>query len=171
MNGGSFTYNRNELMIEGVMTERERLVSQLSLSHAAMQAVVDITPPNVRVVGVWKIKQVIDHLTGWDDVVIQTLKAFIAGQVVESTRLQPDLFNRQIVHLRRELELQQSLSEWKERRQKLLWLLRQVPDEQLEQEMLFPWGGQGRVCELVELLAAHENDHAAEIEAAVVGER
>ena len=162
-------YNEWDKKAARTMTERERLVKILSDSHEAMQAALDAAPRDVPVAGEWTIKEVIDHLTGWDDITIQTLRAFIDGEMSETTMVRVELFNKQIIFIRRGLALEQSVAEWKKRRERLLWLIRQVPDDKLGQEMRFPWGGEGYVRDLVHQLAAHESEHAEEIIKAVEG--
>ncbi len=148
------------------MDLRENLIQQLSQAHQAMQRAIANIDPQFEIYTDWKLKELLAHLTGWDDATIASLSAFLAGDPPATPAARGfDLFNAQSVAGRQTLSLEHVTKEWHLARQQLIDLIRQVPDGKQAETFVFPWGDRGDLAQITQILADHELEHANEIQA------
>lgn len=147
------------------MDERERLIQELDQARAMMVRVVNMADPSQEIYASWKLKQVLDHITGWDDAVIASLRAHISGDV-PATPAQRGIndYNARTVSERESIDLDHSIREFEVTREQLKQLIRQVPPDKVAQPFVVPWGGRGTLSEVVEIFVEHEEEHAQEIQ-------
>lgn len=143
---------------------KTQLIDDLDKGRQKMLEVVAIAEEDQKIYPPWKIKEVIAHITGWDDAVLATLKSHSAGEVpaVPASR-GIDLYNAGTVTERETLSYDLILKEWKTTRELVKTAIREMPEEKLLEPMVFPWGPKGRVDQLVAVFAEHEEEHAKEI--------
>jgi hypothetical protein len=146
------------------MTKSQRFIEQLQQARDKMQAVVDVIDVQMDIYPPWKIKQVLAHITGWDDAVIAALKAHAGGEEIAAVAVQGiDVYNAQTVASRQALSYERVVQEWTFAREQLKKVIKEMPTEKLEEEILFPWGGSGKISQIVNIFASHEAEHAQEI--------
>lgn len=146
------------------MTAIQRFLEQLKQARDKMQAVVDVIDVQVDIYPPWKIKQVLAHITGWDDAVLAALKAHAGGEEIAAVAVQGiDVYNAQAVASREALSYERVVQEWTFAREQLNQAIQDMPPEKLEQEIVFPWGASGRIAQIVDIFASHEAGHAQEI--------
>ena len=112
----------------------------------------------------WTVREVIIHITGWDLVVDQALRAYLQGDPpfqLDSPDI--DLNNQEMISDRSEQPLDQVLEEWQQARKSLLETLSQLTETDLAAFRPFPWEGHGTLAEMVGILAEHERWHADQI--------
>jgi hypothetical protein len=112
------------------------------------------------------MKEVLDHITGWDDAVIASTRSLLAGEPPATPAARGiDYYNAQTVSSREAIPYEVTQREWEASRAILLGLIRDMTEEQLHTSFVLPWGDQGAIEDLVEIFAEHEETHAKEIRA------
>lgn len=146
-------------------TKIEGLISKMERSRARLNAVLEKVAPQTEIYPTWKLKQVYDHIAGWDDLVITTLNDYLRGEspalVVKNGINQ---FNAESVTVRQALPLEESQKAYEVARGHVLQILRQVPPEKLNQKFPAPWGGMCTVDGIVKTFVSHEQEHTRQIE-------
>ena len=150
------------------MSDRETYIKRYAAARAEMQDIVKLAQDNPTIYQPWRMKEVLDHITGWDDAVIASIKSFLAGDVPATPASRGiDAYNAETVTSREAIPYKVTQREWEASRVELLDLLRKMTDEQLHTPFGFPWGGQGPIENLVEIFTEHEETHAKEIRAII----
>ena len=146
------------------MSNRETYVKRYETARAEMREILKYAQDNPTIYQPWRMKEVLDHITGWDDAVIASIKSFLAGEVPATPASRGiDAYNAETVSSREAIPYQVSQREWETSRAELLGLLQKMTDEQLHTPFGFPWGGQGTIEDLVEIFTEHEETHTKEI--------
>jgi hypothetical protein len=147
----------------GMETQAE-LINQLDASHQAVRALLDEIQTGAEVYAGWTIREVLAHLTGWDEAVAASLRAYAKGSeaAIAAYRGIND-YNARSVETREGLNYEQTCREWELAREELKAALLALTDEQYAGELLYPWGQRGSVPGLVQIFIHHERDHADEI--------
>lgn len=145
--------------------ERQDLVERLLAARGRLEAAVAGIDPEGEIYAGWTIKHLLAHMAGWDDAVIAALRAHMGGQEPGTPATEGvDAYNEVSVDTRQPLSLLQVRRECELSRRALHDLLAAMPDATYEAPLLFPWGQQGSVAELIGIFVYHEEEHAAEIE-------
>jgi hypothetical protein len=154
------------------MSRVEEMIEKSEKSQATMLRIVERIDPEQKVYPEWKIKQVLAHLAGWDEAITASLRSFSRGGTPELVAHQGvDVYNANSVSTREELPMEHIVREYKLERQKLQEALRELTDEQLDAVIIYPWGNEGSIYNLVTAMANHEVNHAKEIEEVLDGKR
>jgi hypothetical protein len=156
---------RREIIRFGViMSDKETYIKRYEAARAEMQEILKLAQDNPTIYQPWRMKEVLDHITGWDDAVITSIKSFLAGDVPATPASRGiDAYNAETVTSREAIPYEVTQREWEASRTELLELLHKMTDEQLYIPFGFPWGGQGTIEDLVEIFTEHEETHAKEI--------
>src|SRR5688572_19440178 len=102
-----------------------------------MQEVVALVSPDQEIYPTWKMKEVLAHITGWDEAVIEALKAVLDKRLPATPARQGiDAYNAQSVEERRNLGEAQVKQEWQMAREEVRNLLRQIDDAVYVQEII-----------------------------------
>ena len=156
------------------MDERSQLIAELDQAHQATQALLrDLETAhqsNRELYPTWTIKELLAHLTGWDDACIASLQALASGTAPATPALRGiDFYNKTTVLERQALSLAQVIQEWEATRVVFIRMLRELPEEKARDIFVYPWGPEGSVAELVAIFVEHEQEHAQEIRSKVLG--
>lgn len=147
--------------------EAEALILLLDESRRAMLAVLEQVSPEtvVHEDSGWRVQDLIGHVTYWEIVVVEGLRACLAGKEYLMSGL-PDLnaINEREAQQRRAWTFQQIRDESERVRQEFKTLLWAFPPEKLVEPFRYPWGQMGSVPALVKNMAEHEDEHRLEIE-------
>jgi hypothetical protein len=148
------------------MSDRETYSKRLETARAGMRAIVKYAQDNPTIYAPWRMKEVLDHITGWDDAVIASIRSLLAGEPPATPAARGiDYYNAQTVSSRETIPYEVTQREWEASRAILLVLIRDMTEEQLHTSFVLPWGAQGTLEDLVEIFAEHEETHANEIRA------
>ena len=146
------------------MQDNERLIQQLDEARAELHVLLQGIDTGIEFSPAWTIKEVLAHITGWDEVVIASLRAHLAGEGFGPPAVEDiDETNARLGAAREALSYDQLVEEWQELREYLRTLIREMPQEKLEQQILFPWGQRCTTAEVVAIFVHHEREHAGEI--------
>jgi hypothetical protein len=112
----------------------------------------------------WTIKQILMHITGWDDAAIDSLHDHIDGQApsVPANR-GIDEYNARTVASRQGQDFPRLLKEWRMKRKLLRAIIFEMPEDKFIEPFVLPWGGKGTVVYLVDTFRHHEEIHAQDI--------
>jgi hypothetical protein len=146
------------------MSQRDTYIQRLENARAEMREIVRLAKHNPTIYEPWRMKEVLDHITGWDDAVIASIRSLLAGErhVTPIVRGLDD-YNAETVSSRETIPYALTQQEWTISRAVLLNLIRDMTDEQLKMHFVLPWGTYGTIEELVETFTEHEETHAREI--------
>jgi hypothetical protein len=121
--------------------------------------------PQAEIYPTWKLKQLLDHITGWDELVSRTLYTYSQGEVpAVGVMGGVDQYNAQSVSARKAIPLEQSRQAYEAAREKVIQTMREMPPEMLTHRFPAPWGGMCTVASVVKIFVSHELEHAKHIE-------
>jgi uncharacterized protein (TIGR03083 family) len=148
------------------MSQAERLIQRLD---AARQELIDLLPrleahPELEIYPGWTIREILAHLSGWDDLVIAFVDAFARGEQphVPAYRM-IDEYNAETVSTRAPLDYEHVRDEWLRTRRRLRDRLNRVPEKRFSQRFTLIEGGRGTIADLLEIFVHHDREHAAQI--------
>jgi hypothetical protein len=145
--------------------KNESLITKLEQSRARLNAALDKISPQEDIYPAWKLKQLLDHITGWDELTAHALRQYLNGQptaqVVEDGI---DRFNAVSISSRKSLTLEESRQAYEQARKVVLQILGEFPSGMLSQKFRAPWGGNCTVNSVVKIFSSHELDHARHLE-------
>ncbi len=146
------------------MDHQTRLVEELDQSRETMRQVIAELDLKKEYYPGWSIQQVLAHITGWDEAVTASLRAFLAGgdAAIASYRGINE-YNERSVETRGDLPYEHVRQEWELARDDLKASLRDIPAGRMLDEVLTPWGERGSIVEMVEIFIHHEASHAKEL--------
>ncbi len=136
------------------------LVDEIGQVRKSMQDVVERIDPQQIIYPGWSIKEVIGHITAWEIVIEKALAVYQKDDPPYFLLEQDfDIFNQEAVDFRSAWSLEQVLAEWKKIRSGLLKTIRLLKEEDLQVEIVLPWGSERTVAELIEIAGEHESEH------------
>jgi hypothetical protein len=141
------------------------LIAKLEQSRARLNAVLDKISPQEEIYPSWKLKQLLDHITGWDELTAQTLRQYLTGEPTDQVAKRGiDQYNADSIATRKSLTLQESRQAYEQSRQAVLQVIGKIPASMLTQKFRAPWGGNCTVSSVVKIFASHELEHARHLE-------
>lgn len=147
------------------MKQCEDLIAILEKSRAKMLAQLIGSDDQVNIYPSWTVREVLAHLSGWDDVAVIYLQALMMGQAPTlSTVSSIDRYNAESVAKRAGMNYDQVFHEYIQTRQLFIDLLRDLPEQEIIAEHILPWGEPGSLVDIVNVLGPHEAEHADDIE-------
>ncbi len=146
------------------MDIHDEIIADLDDAREKMTALIASLNPVEEVYPGWTEKELLAHITGWDDLIINTLNRHLCGQApVVSINRGIDFYNSTTVAERENLTLEHVKREYRETRDALKDLLRSIPTEVFDQVIITPWGPRGTVKEFIQVFSHHEREHEEEI--------
>jgi hypothetical protein len=138
----------------------EALIAEIDQIREEMQGVVDKIDPALEVCPGWTVKDAIGHITAWEIVIQKAIKAFQAGDPPYFLHEQDfDIFNQEAVDYRSAWGQEQVLEEWKKVRSALKKDILKLNADDLDVELVLPWGSERTMAELIEIIGEHEGEH------------
>jgi hypothetical protein len=145
---------------------RETLIQQLKDSRQRLIVWVARTPAGKCIYPNWTVKEYIDHVSGWDDAIVEALTAHANNEPIPLSAARGiDVYNAQTVSTRETLDLAHSLREFHSGHKRVIDVLQNLPDEKFNQPLTFPWGGSGTVEDFIQVFVEHDDEHSAHLEA------
>ena len=150
------------------MTREEvfaRLVESRQAFHQAIQGLSEEDMTQVQVEGVWTIKDVLGHITSWEEVCSEPLRHYADGGPFDAKDLSNTLaWNDEQAARKRDVPLNVILDELATIRQELVAAASRLSADQWAQTVPCPWGGEGPVPEILDGLSQHEWMHVRTIQ-------
>jgi hypothetical protein len=146
------------------MGKREEILRSIESAHAMMMAQLDEVDKNRKIYPLWTIREIIAHLSGWDDAAIGFSSALLKGETppIPAPR-GPDVYNEETVSTREGLSYDHIVREYVNTRAKLISLVRQMTEEMVTQKSILPWGEEGSLADIVQVFGPHEVEHASDV--------
>ena len=149
------------------MTKEEalaRLAESRRALHQAIEGLSEEEMTQVRAEGVWTIKDVLGHITSWEETCLEPLRRYADGgpydvQVIEDYLAWNDVQAAR----KRDVPLDAILGELAAVRQGLAEAASRLSARQWEQRVPFAWGGEGTIADTLEGLHEHEMEHVRHI--------
>lgn len=146
------------------MTLNETLVQRLETSRTEMIKHLDEIDKNRKIYPLWTIREIIAHLSGWDDATIGFIRAIVAGEIPPTPAARGiDVYNAETVATREGLDYDHIYREYIETRKVLLDLIRAMPEEKITAQFILPWGGNGNLMDIINIFGPHEEEHAEDV--------
>ena len=154
------------------METRQTLIAQMEQSRAKMLAQLDKIDMKREIYPLWTIREMLAHLSGWDDAVIESLRAFLAGREPATPAARGiDYYNAQTISTREGLDYDHIYREYIATRRTLLDLIRQMPEEKISEVNILPWGERGNLLDMIDIFAPHEEEHADDVEKIILASK
>ncbi len=154
------------------MKKQDEILQAYEQSRAIMMAQLDEIDRNRKVYPLWTIREIIAHLSGWDDSAIGFLNALLKGELPPTPAMRgTTVYNDETVSTREGLNYDQILREYMSTRSNLLSLIRKTPDEILTKKSILPWGEEGSFVDLANIFTPHEIEHAEDVKKLIEEER
>jgi hypothetical protein len=146
------------------MNQREEMIKILENSRTRMVAHLEEIDKNRKIYPMWTIREMLAHLSGWDDAVIAFIQSLLEGNIPATpAALGIDSYNAETVAIREGLDYDHIFREYIETRKILLKLLRKVPQEKINTVYILPWGDPGTLVDIINIFGPHEDEHAEDI--------
>ncbi len=147
------------------MDKRNALITRLEHSRAMMLTHLDELDKNRKIYPLWTVREILAHLSGWDDATIAFIHTILEGGQPGLTLAAQgiDVYNAEIVATREGLDYDHIYREYLQTRRVLLDLIRQMPEELVTEQYGLPWGGYGTLVDMVNIFAPHEEEHAEDV--------
>jgi hypothetical protein len=146
------------------MDKRTELIQRLERSRAMMVAHLDKIDQNRKIYPLWTVREIIAHLSGWDDATIAFIRAIITGNEPATPAARGiDVYNAETVATREGLDYDHVYREYLETRRVLLEEIRQMPEELTTTPYILPWGGNGTLEDMINIFGPHEEEHAEDV--------
>jgi len=146
------------------MGKREEILKMIESSHAAMMAQLNEIDKQRKIYPLWTIREIIAHLSGWDDAAVGFVNALLRGETppIPAPR-GPEVYNEETVSTREGLSYDHIVREYVNTRAKLIALIRQITEEMVTQKSILPWGEEGSLESIVQVFGPHEMEHAMDV--------
>jgi len=129
-----------------------------------MLAHLDEIDKNRKIYPLWTVREIVAHLSGWDDATIAFIRAIVAGNEPATPAARGiDVYNAETVATREGLSYDHIYREYIETRKVLLDLIRAMPEEKITQKFVLPWGGAGTLVDIIDIFGPHEAEHATDV--------
>jgi hypothetical protein len=147
-----------------MFAQRAFLIERLKSTRKPLEEVIAQAPADKDIYKNWTIKQIMDHISGWDDVIIEALTTHAKGlPITPIVSSSINAYNAETTTSRQTLNLELTTIEFQNTRKTLIKTLNDLPDEKFNQPFIFPWGEMGTVAYLIEIFIEHEEYHCAHV--------
>ncbi len=146
------------------MDERQSLINALIHSRATIQGLLDVIDSNRKIYPLWTVREIVAHISGWDDAVITSIKAHVDGHEPGTPAARGiDYYNAETVSTREGLDYDHIYREFVQTRKDLIALITGMPEAKLYEPFVLPWGETGTVRTIVNIFTEHEEEHAGDL--------
>ncbi len=144
-----------------MQTKIQLFIQRFNEAREEMRALLPQVDHHMEIYPGWTIKEVLSHLTGWDDATILALRDFLDGNPPVMTAVRGiDYYNSQTVAERKELDYDRIVHEWEWVREQLIPTLEQLGEEKLAVTIVMPWGADLTIEGMIDIMVNHEKEHA-----------
>jgi uncharacterized damage-inducible protein DinB len=116
--------------------------------------------------GIWTAKDIIGHVTSWEETLLAPLKAYADGAPFVTEPIEDYLaYNDEQAALKREIPVEEILAQAESVRAGMVTAAEKLSEERWTARIPYPWGGKGSLKRALEGLAEHEMEHVSAIRA------
>ena len=136
----------------------EQLASSRLAFYHAMEGLSEEHINQLPVEGIWTVKDLLGHLTAWEEACLIPLRSFAAGGFfVPESIPDHDRWNAMQAQAWRQKSLAEILVAYQAVREELIMLLIALPEERWTVKLPAPWGETTTAAEMFNGLAWHES--------------
>lgn len=151
------------------MTTADDLTRAILDEHQRYRATISgldqVTIETEPVLGIWPIRDLTAHLTGWIDTLLATTAHGLGGPApAQATITDFDAFNAANVEAARDKDWPTVLAELDAAVERATNEVGALTGEQLAIEIAFPWGQRGEISRLLAILPHHHHEHREDVE-------
>jgi uncharacterized damage-inducible protein DinB len=150
------------------MTKEEtlaRLAESRQALHQAIENLSEEEMTQIQVEGVWTIKDVLGHITSWEETCLEPLRHYADGSPFEVEVIEDYMaWNDEQATRKQDIPLDTALDELATVRQGLVEAVSRLSARQWEQRVPFSWGGEGTMAEVLGVFYRHELEHVRSIQ-------
>jgi len=150
------------------MTKEEtlaRLAESRRALHQAIEGLSEVEMTQVQVEGVWTIKDVLGHITSWEEIYLEPFRRYADGGPFEVEVIEDYLIWNDVEAARkRDVPLDAILDKLATVRQEMVEAASRLSARQWEQRVPFSWGGEGTMAEVLDVFYRHELEHVRNIQ-------
>lgn len=116
------------------------------------------------VAGEWTIKDILGHLTSWENVCLIPLRDYANEDKFEAEILDDYLeWNDIQAAAKQSKDIETIMQEFHQTREDLLSILKNLPPDKWTQNLTFPWGESAHLENMLTGLSWHEREHLEDI--------
>jgi hypothetical protein len=143
---------------------RAILLRHLNETHQTIEELLAGIDPTKEIYPGWTIKQILAHISGWDDACIDALRMHELDRSSSAPAIHSlDKYNELSVSSRKGLTYDQILNEWRVTRKILCEIIADMTEEKFLEPVPVPWAKKTTVTRLVDIFNHHDNEHAKDI--------
>ena len=150
------------------MTKEQALAGLAKSRQALHQAIEGLSAEEmtqVQVEGVWMFKDVVGHITSWEETCLEPLQHYADGGPFEVQVIEDYLaWNDEQAARKRDVPFDGILNEAAAIRQGMVETASRLSASQWEQRVPFAWEGEGTIADTLEGLHVHEMEHVHNIQ-------
>jgi DinB superfamily len=154
---------------ENAMSSAAELHAMVQQSGARFDAATEGIAPDMleskAICGVWSARDVAGHLADWNDELLSAAEVG-AGQSDEARPLVEDgeAYNTSHAEARASQSWAQAKADLDASMERASALLSGIEEDQLSSAATFPWGGEGRVGDMIAGAMSHVDEHVVDLE-------
>jgi hypothetical protein len=141
------------------------LMIKMENARSRLNSVMQRVTPHAEIYPAWSLKQLMDHITGWDVLLASSFRTHSRGDtpiMLEDRGI--DRYNAESILARKELSLESSRKAYDQARLEVLDALHAMPPEKRNHKFLSPWGDLCSIASVLKIFISHEMDHADNLE-------
>jgi hypothetical protein len=140
------------------------LLHHLNESHHQIEELLPQIDPTKEIYPGWTIKQILAHISGWDDVCIDALRMYELDHSPSTPAIHNiDKYNELSISSRKGLTFDQILKEWRVTRKILCEVVEGLPEDKVFEPVTVPWGKKTTLTKLIDIFSHHDKEHARDI--------
>jgi hypothetical protein len=144
--------------------KRDFLLQPLDETRLQIEEIIPKIDPAKEIYPGWTIRQMLAHITGWDDASIDALRAHALGRSPSIPAIHSlDEYNNLTVTSHKDLNFDQILKEWRLKRLVLRDIIKQLPEEKILEPIAVPWGKKTTLPKLLDIFSHHEKEHTQDV--------
>jgi len=119
--------------------DRNFLLHRMDETRSKIEELLLEIDPHKEIYPGWTIRDLLAHMTGWDDATIDSLRAHAVGRPLSISAIRSlDEYNALTVSSRRDLDYAHVLKEWRLTRQVLRTIIEQLPEAKFFSPIIVP---------------------------------
>jgi len=141
------------------------LIIKMENARSRLNSSIEIVTPHAEIYPAWSLKQLMDLITGWDELLASSFCAHSRGDppiMLEDRGI--DKYTDGSITARKEISLESSQKAYDEARLDVLEALHAMPPEKRNQKFLSLWGNLCSIASDLKIFISHGRDHAADLE-------
>jgi hypothetical protein len=145
--------------------EKKVLLQLMDDTRLRIESLLPKIDTHIEIYPGWTIREVLEHVAGWDEAAIATLQAHLYDKPLSIPEIRDlDEYNALSISTRSGEQDEQILGEWRSKREVLRKMIEEFPENKFETPFPVPWGGKSTVTDMMEMFCEHEDSHTRDIQ-------